>query len=808
MRIVDNKALVVKTRRPHIIVENITKSAVVGKTNDVFEVAVHWGIDEAQKLTALNIGGVPSPIGKDYKWTGKFTPFDHQRETSSFLSLRKRAFCFSEAGTGKTASVIWAADYLMQQKQVKRILVVCPLSIMKAAWQQDLFKFAMHRSCVVAHGTAESRKKAIATGAEFVIINFDGVGVVEKEIIEAKFDMIVIDECFVAGTLVDTPKGPVGIETLCVGDEVLTSNGVAPIRRVTNKPATHLVRIRTSDGKDITCTPEHPFFTDAGWVTAEHTEGRRLVSLVDLCNMRDPLPHTRLQIPMAPQEGFPNGACLLTILRSEEVPLAKSGGQLLQPYPERTAGGFPCTEVPRGARKNIPDAKSERPSPLYTRGQRDWSYPDGSISARMLRSTMGMELRSVIGEQAGRLSYELQTGLRMALQEDRVRSGWGEPQCEEPTGPRPEKRSETSGVWVVSVSRVECERPVPVYNLEVEGTPNYFVGGGALVHNCNAYKNASTNRWKIMARIAYGVEWLWLMTGTPAAQSPVDAYGLAKLAVPHMVSPYIGQFRDKVLYKVSQFVWKPKFNADKIVHAVLQPAIRFEKKNCLDLPLVTHVDREAPLTPQQMKFYKILKSKMMIEAAGESVTSVNAAVNLNKLMQVACGSVYSDDGDVVEFDVSNRLNAVLEVVEEASNKVLIFVPFTHTIHRLKEFLAKHKITSEIIDGSVSLNTRSQHIADFQNKPDPKVLIIQPQAASHGLTLTAADTIIWYAPTPSVETYLQANARIDRPGQHNPMTIVHIHGSDIEEHLYKMLRSNIDNHNKIVDLYREVMKSTP
>jgi len=83
-----------------------------------------------------------------------------------------------------------------------------------------------------------------------------------------------------------------------------------------------------------------------------------------------------------------------------------------------------------------------------------------------------------------------------------------------------------------------------------------------------------------------------------------------------------------------------------------------------------------------------------------------------------------------------------------------------------------------------------------------VLIIQPQAASHGLTLTAANTVIWYAPCTSVETYLQANARIDRPGQVNNMTVVHIKGSPIEKKIYDMLRNNIRNHMKIIDLYRQ------
>jgi SNF2 family DNA or RNA helicase len=215
-----------------------------------------------------------------------------------------------------------------------------------------------------------------------------------------------------------------------------------------------------------------------------------------------------------------------------------------------------------------------------------------------------------------------------------------------------------------------------------------------------------------------------------------------------------------------------------------------------------YVDREAPLTPQQEKYYKQLKKKMAMEAAGESVTAVNAAVVINKLLQISGGAVYTDAGEVVEFDVSNRLNVILEVIEEASHKILVFVPFTHTIELLKTFLNKHGVTSEIIAGSVNPNKRSDIFDAFQTKQDPRVLIIQPQAASHGVTLTAADTIIWYAPVPSVEIYLQANARIDRPGQKNNMTIVNIVGSDIESKLYNMLQNNIDNHNKIVDLYRQ------
>ena len=182
---------------------------------------------------------------------------------------------------------------------------------------------------------------------------------------------------------------------------------------------------------------------------------------------------------------------------------------------------------------------------------------------------------------------------------------------------------------------------------------------------------------------------------------------------------------------------------------------------------------------------------------------MNAAVKINKLLQISGGAVYTDTGEVLEFDVSNRLNVVLEVIEEASNKVLVFVPFTHTIELLRAKLGKAGITCDVLNGKVPMNKRSDIIYQFQTQPNPHVLIIQPQAASHGLTLTAADTIIWYAPVTSVETYLQANARIDRPGQKNAMTIVHIKGSEVEDRLYNMLRGNIENHKRIIDLYRQM-----
>jgi len=144
---------------------------------------------------------------------------------------------------------------------------------------------------------------------------------------------------------------------------------------------------------------------------------------------------------------------------------------------------------------------------------------------------------------------------------------------------------------------------------------------------------------------------------------------------------------------------------------------------------------------------------------------------------------------------------VLEVIEEATHKVLVFIPFTHTISLLEDFLTKNGVTCEIINGSVPVAKRTDIFKRFQETDQTKVLLIQPQAAAHGVTLTAANVVIWYAPVTSIDTYLQANARVHRQGQANPTTVVHIEGSPVETKLYKMLQEKLDFHTGIIDLYR-------
>ena len=203
MQVIDNTAIraMLPARVADMTLGVVEKSRLVENHGDWKDVLLYWGYNEAATLAALldaegpklDVPSVPSPILRDYTWPGIHEPFEHQRDTASFLSLRQRAFCFNEAGTGKTSAAIWAADYLMEIGLIKRALVICPLSIMYSAWQDDIFKTAMHRTCGIAHGSVSKRIKVINNDYDFVAINFDGVSTVANEL-HGKFDLIIVDE--------------------------------------------------------------------------------------------------------------------------------------------------------------------------------------------------------------------------------------------------------------------------------------------------------------------------------------------------------------------------------------------------------------------------------------------------------------------------------------------------------------------------------------------------------------------------------------------------------------------------------------
>jgi SNF2 family DNA or RNA helicase len=329
-----------------------------------------------------------------------------------------------------------------------------------------------------------------------------------------------------------------------------------------------------------------------------------------------------------------------------------------------------------------------------------------------------------------------------------------------------------------------------------------------IVDEANAYKNPGTRRWKALNSILKPETYLWMMTGTPASQSPVDAYGLAKLVNPGGVPKFFTAWRDKVMNKLTMFKWAAKPDARDTVFSALQPAIRFTKAQCLDLPPVLTVTREVPMTPQQNKYYKMLKEQLMVRAAGETISAVNAGVAVNKLLQISCGAAYTDDKEVVEFDAGPRLSVLEEVLEETDRKVIIFALFRSSIDTIVRHLTKKGYGVEQIHGDVNASKRGRIIHDFQNTPTIQVLVMQPAATAHGITLTAADTVVFFGPLMSVEQYIQCIARADRKGQDSDkVTVVHIESSPIEKKLFGAMKTKVSDNTLLVGLFDSEVKNS-
>lgn len=327
-----------------------------------------------------------------------------------------------------------------------------------------------------------------------------------------------------------------------------------------------------------------------------------------------------------------------------------------------------------------------------------------------------------------------------------------------------------------------------------------------IADEASAYRNPGTKRYKIFKKFADKTQRLWLMTGTPASKAPTDAWALIKLILGKKFEISQTAFKELVMRKIRQFVWIPRADAKDTVYKLMQPGIRFSKEDCLDLPPMTFVNRECEMSADQKKaFEQMRKGFVMDKAQGGEITAANAAVKLIKLMQICCGVVKDgDDNEPAYLDDSSRLGLLEEIIREADNKAIVFVSFKACMDRIKSFLASQGIASEIVNGDVSSTRREAIFNEFQNGTLP-VLIAHPRTAAHGLTLTASSTVIWYSPTFSAELYQQGNARVHRPGQVNPCTVVHIGAAQIEWKLYKALEEKLRLQDTLLREYEELLK---
>lgn len=313
-----------------------------------------------------------------------------------------------------------------------------------------------------------------------------------------------------------------------------------------------------------------------------------------------------------------------------------------------------------------------------------------------------------------------------------------------------------------------------------------------IIDEVATYRNKQTGRWKVVEEFLYPTggtpkPWVWGMTGTPTPNSPEDAYGQCRLITPTTVPKFFGQFRSMVMDHQSNYVWTPRDEATKIVHQVMRPAIRFTRGQCVDLPPTTYQTRDVQLSAEQTKHLKDLMRELVTEVEGARITAVNEGVKISKAIQLAGGCVYDTDSVPHEIDTGNRMEVLMEAVEEAGGKILVFCPFTSMTTMIARELNKHWETA-IITGETPVKERNEIFMRFEDeKSDLEIIVAHPATMAHGLTLVASSVVIWWTAIDSNDTYTQACGRITRPGQKRSTCIINLSGSAIERKVYKRLQ---------------------
>ncbi len=321
-----------------------------------------------------------------------------------------------------------------------------------------------------------------------------------------------------------------------------------------------------------------------------------------------------------------------------------------------------------------------------------------------------------------------------------------------------------------------------------------------IIDEIGFFRNKQAERWKRLFSIVKDVPYAWGMTGSPTPNEPPDAWGIAKMLTPHRCPRFRKEFQRRTMTQVSQFRWIPKKDANDHVYELLQPAVRYKRDDCIELPEVTTLEIKVEQSKQVKDVYQKMMKKLRVAFHEGQVNASNEGVLFMKLLQVACGWVYTQDRKVVSLDNRNRVQEVADLYEESAGKVIVFADFTHAAQELHKRLLKKKVNCVLVTGATPKKIRDEIFGSFQNSDEKSMIVAHPKCMAHGLTLTAANTIIWFTPTTSLDTYEQACARITRPGQTRKSLIIQLTGSPIESRIYGRLRQKANLQGALLDMF--------
>jgi hypothetical protein len=320
------------------------------------------------------------------------------------------------------------------------------------------------------------------------------------------------------------------------------------------------------------------------------------------------------------------------------------------------------------------------------------------------------------------------------------------------------------------------------------------------------YREPTTRRYRTLREVSGGSgsaqhvppkPYFWHLTGTPTPNAPTDAWAQVRLVRQDYRESFTG-FKERTMVRVTAFKWAPKPGAAKAASDILQPAIRYDRHQCLGTMPVKPEIVDIELTPAQKKAMTYLKRDLRLTLKGVVVDAINEASLRLKLIQISCGAVYGEGREIHKVDAQPRLAAVEELIELSPNKVLVFASLTNVVDLLYSELSK-KFTVARVTGSTPAAARNRIFMDFQGNGKERVIVADPRCMSHGLTATAADTIVWFSPCEQPETFAQASVRIEGADQKDKLAVYCLAATPAEREIYRRLESKERLQGAILDL---------
>jgi SNF2 family DNA or RNA helicase len=313
-------------------------------------------------------------------------------------------------------------------------------------------------------------------------------------------------------------------------------------------------------------------------------------------------------------------------------------------------------------------------------------------------------------------------------------------------------------------------------------------------------KNPQAGRTKNILSLARDAKYRRIMTGSPVTKNPLDLFSQC-----YFLDPFHLNHESYYSFRMRYAIMKTANIAGRKIQLVsgfknlgelsdkLQPfSYRVLKEDCLDLPDKIFIKRQITLTPDQKKLYLQMKEKALAILNGKMVSTKNALTQIMRLHQITCGHFTSDDGATQPIE-NNRIKEMMDVIEDIEGKAIIWAHYQYDITSIIKAIVEKYGKDSIVDyyGLTPQEDRQPNIKRFQHDPKCRFIVGTPSTGGYGITLTAANTVIYYSNGYDLEKRLQSEDRAHRIGQKKPVTYVDINAEEtVDEKIVKALRKKI------------------